>query len=148
LAALAQALLQSLPDSGPIFAYNAPFERGVLARMAERLPALAGGLSGLAGRLVDLLPITRAAYYHRDMKGSWSIKAVLPTIDPALSYEGLGEIAASDAAQMAFMTVRNPQTPLARRKELEEGLKRYCERDTWGMVVLRRFLSGNGCGKG
>jgi hypothetical protein len=136
-------LLNALPDSGPIFAYNAPFERGVLERMADRLPALASAVRGLAERLVDLLPITRTAYYHRDMKGSWSIKDVLPTIDPALSYEGLGEITEGDAAQLAFMTVRDPQTPAARRKELEEGLKRYCERDTWGMVVLRRFLSGD-----
>jgi hypothetical protein len=141
-AALCEALLGALPDSGPIYAYNAPFERGVLERLADRLPALANRLRGLAERLVDLLPITRAAYYHRDMKGSWSIKDVLPTIDPALSYEGLGEIAGGDAAQLAFMRARDPLTPLARRKELEDGLRRYCERDTWGMVVLRRFLSG------
>jgi hypothetical protein len=141
LAALAQALLIALPDSGPIFAYNAPFEHGVLERMADRLPALSSALRGMAERLVDLLPITRAAYYHRDMKGSWSIKDVLPTIDPALSYETLGEITEGDAAQVAFMRLRDPNTPAVRRKELEEGLKRYCERDSWGMVVLRRFLS-------
>lgn len=140
LLTLAQSLLQALPDSGPIFAYNAPFERGVLTSLADRLPALASALRGLAERLVDLLTITRAAYYHRDMKGSWSIKDVLPTIDPALSYEGLGEIAAGDAAQMAFMTARDRSTAPARRKELEAGLKRYCERDSWAMVVLRRFL--------
>jgi hypothetical protein len=140
-AALSQALVAALPDSGPIYAYNAPFERGVLERLAERVPALASTLRELAERLVDLLPITRAAYYHRDMKGSWSIKDVLPTIDPSLSYEDLGEIAAGDAAQLAFMTARDPTLPAARRRELEEGLKRYCERDTWGMVVLRRFLS-------
>jgi hypothetical protein len=76
------------------------------------------------------------------MKGSWSIKAVLPTIDPALSYVGLGEIAEGDAAQLAFMRLRDPRTPAARRRELEQALRKYCERDTWGMVILRRFLSG------
>jgi len=43
--------------------------------------------SGLAFfDLVDLLPVTRAAYYHRDMRGSWSIKSVMPTIDAKLGY--------------------------------------------------------------
>ena len=32
--------------------------------------------------MVDLLPIYRNHYYHRDMRGSWSIKAVLPTVAP------------------------------------------------------------------
>jgi hypothetical protein len=140
-AELSRALLDALPDSGPVYAYNAPFERGVLERLADRLPTLARSVRELAERLVDLLPITRAAYYHRDMKGSWSIKDVLPTIDPSLSYEGLGEISEGDAAQLAFMIARDPQTPAARRKELQEGLLRYCERDTWAMVVLRRLLS-------
>jgi hypothetical protein len=142
LAALAAALLQAVPDSGPIFAYNAVFERGVLERLADRLPALAGDLNGLVERLVDLLPVTRAAYYHRDMLGSWSIKAVLPTIDPALAYERLGEVQEGDGASLAFMKLRDRKTPALRQRELTEALQRYCERDTWGMVVLRRFLSG------
>ena len=28
-------------------------------------------------------PVTKVNYYHPDMLGSWSIKAVLPTIAPA-----------------------------------------------------------------
>jgi hypothetical protein len=142
LAALADAMLNAIPDSGPIFAYNASFEKGVLERMAERLPTRANRLRELAERLVDLLPVTRAAYYHRDMKGSWSIKAVLPTIDAALSYAALGEIAEGDAAQLAFLRLRDLGTSAERRRELEAALKAYCERDTWGMVVLRRFLCG------
>jgi hypothetical protein len=76
------------------------------------------------------------------MKGSWSIKAVLPTIDPGLAYENLGEVAQGDAAQRSFLEIRDGKVAKTRREELEEGLKRYCERDTWGMVALRRFLSG------
>jgi hypothetical protein len=138
---LAQALLSAVPDSGPIFAYSASFERAVLQFVADRVPSLANALRALAERLVDLLAITRAAYYHRDMKGSWSIKAVLPTIDPGLSYSELGEIAEGGAAQLAFLRARDPRTSRERRRELLDGLKVYCERDTWGMVVLRRFLS-------
>lgn len=141
-AALAQALLAALPESGPVFAYNAPFERGVLEWLAERLPLLANDLRAVAARLVDLLPVTRAAYYHRDMKGSWSIKSVLPTIDPALDYAGLGEVQEGGGAQLAFMQLRSGAVSSARRAALTSALLKYCERDTWGLVVLRRFLCG------
>lgn len=85
--ALASALTVALPADGPIFAYNASFEGRVLMRLAELVPAQAAELRGLAERLVDLLPFARAAYYHRDMRGSWSIKSVMPTIAPELGYE-------------------------------------------------------------
>ena len=140
LDALAQALLEAIPEEGPIFAYNASFERGVLERMALRLPARGRALRLLAERLVDLLPLTRAAYYHRDMKGSWSIKAVLPTIAPDLDYRELGEVQEGDGAQWALLAIRSGELPPGRREELRKALLEYCERDTWGLVVLRRFL--------
>ena len=57
-----------------------------------RHPAFAVELHAIADRLVDLLPIARANYYHPAQKGSWSIKAVLPTIAPDLDYAALGEV--------------------------------------------------------
>jgi hypothetical protein len=146
LDALAAALLESLPEAGAVFAYNAPFERGVLERLAERLPRRAHALRDVTLRLVDLLPVTRAAWYHRDMRGSWSIKAVLPTIAPELDYANLREVRAGEGAQLAFMRLREPGQGSGERAALIEALQRYCERDTWGMVVLRRFLCGEAMG--
>ena len=143
--ALARPLMAALPDAGPVFAYNAPFERGVLDGLADRVPSLASGLRDISARLVDLLPITRAAYYHRDMKGSWSIKAVLPTIDPGLDYADLGEVQEGGGAQLAFLQMRAGPVSAARREELIRALLKYCERETWGLVVLRRFLCGGEC---
>lgn len=140
--ALASALLAALPESGPVFAYNKPFERDVLEWLADRLPARANALRDVATRLVDLLPITRAAYYHRDMKGSRSIKAVLPTIDPALDYGDLGDVQEGDGAQLAFLQMRAGTLSAERQAELGRALLQYCERDSWGLVVLRRFLCG------
>jgi hypothetical protein len=138
--AMAQALLQAVPDSGPVFAYHAPFEHGVLDDLAERVPELASGLKEVAGRLIDLLPVTRAAYYHRDMKGSWSIKAVLPTIAPALDYRELEDVQEAGAAQLAFLQLHEGKLPPSRDAALRRALLEYCKRDTWGLVVLRRFL--------
>ena len=74
------------------------------------------------------------------------VKKVLPTIDATLAYEDLGEIGAGDAAQQAVLEWRDPKSFIERRQALVEGLKRYGERDTWAMVVLGRFLSGEGAG--
>jgi hypothetical protein len=91
---------------------------------------------------VDLLPVTRAAYYHRDMKGSWSLKAVLPTIAPHLTYQTLDEVQEAGGAQLAFMLLRMGRLGAARQAVLRTALLRYCERDTLGLMVLRKFLCG------
>jgi hypothetical protein len=141
-AALTHALVDAIPPQGPVFAYNASFEKGVLSRLAELVPAQAAALGGLAERLVDLLPVTRQAYYHRDMRGSWSIKSVVPTIAAELSYESLGEVQEGDGAQLAFLQLRSRQLTPARDNVLRSALLRYCAHDTWVMIVLRRFLWG------
>lgn len=142
LASLAEALLREAPGAGPVFAYNASFEKAVLLRLADRVAAHANGLRELAARLTDLLSVTRAAYYHRDMRGSWSIKSVLPTLAPELGYEKLNDVQEGDGAQRALLELRAGNLGAARRLELEQALLRYCERDTWALVVLRRFLCG------
>jgi hypothetical protein len=138
---LAEALIAAVPASGTVFAYNAGFEKRVLERLAELVPVRSAELNRIVERLFDLLPVTRAAYYHRAMKGSWSIKRVLPTIDPALAYDKLEEVQEGDGAQLAFLEMRDGKTGPVRREILRAALLRYCAQDTWGMVVLRRFLS-------
>ena len=144
--ALARPLIEAIPAEGPVFAYNAPFERSVLTDLAARLPDRAVALKAIARRLVDLMPVARAAYYHRDMQGSWSIKNILPTIDAALAYDTLGEVRDGGGAQMAFLELRRNETRAVRRQLLARDLLEYCKRDTFGLVVLRRFLCGQPIG--
>ncbi len=139
-AALTRALIDAIPSQGPVFAYNASFEKRVLNRLAELVPPHATVLRGLTERLFDLLPVTRQAYYHRDMHGSWSIKAVVPTIAPELTYQSLDEVQEGDGAQLAFLKLRSRQLSRERDSVLRSALLRYCAHDTWVMVVLRRFL--------
>jgi hypothetical protein len=139
---LATELLNALPTSGPVFVYNATLEKGVLELLGQHLPDLTAALRDVIDRLVDLWPITKAAYYHPAMLGSWSLKEVLPTIDPALAYDRLEEIQEGEAAQLAFLTLREGKVSESRRAELLGRLTQYCERDTYGMVVLRKFLCG------
>jgi len=143
---LAVTLIAAVPAEGPVFAYNSGFEGSVLGRLAELVPAHAVVLRAIAERLVDLLPVARAAYYHRDMQGSWSIKSVMPTIDASLGYEHLSEVQEGDGAQAAFLELRGPEIEPERAAALKSALLRYCKHDTWVMVVLRRFLCGEELG--
>jgi hypothetical protein len=141
--ACAEALVSLLGQErvGAIIAYNADVERRCVRGLAEACPDLAPELEVIAGRIVDLLPIARAHYYHRDQRGSWSIKKVLPTVAPELAYDGL-EVGDGDAAQQAWLEAVRPETTEARRADIRTALEVYCERDTEAMVVLLRRLTG------
>lgn len=138
----AEALVAMIPEDATIVAYFASFERGVLRELASQFPDLAERLIAMANRTEDLLPIARACWYHRDQRGSWSIKAVLPTI-AALDYEAL-EVKHGGMAQDAWIEATDPSTDPVRKWALEEGLKAYCQQDTWAMVLLARQFSGQG----
>ena len=138
--ACAERLVAKLDASGPVLTYS-PFERQVIRSHARRFPDLKVDLDALAGRIVDLLPVVRQHYYHPDMRGSFSIKAVLPTVAPHLNYGTLGEVKDGIAAQAAFEESIAADTPEERRREIEESLLEYCALDTLAMVELVRFLS-------
>ena len=70
------------------------------------------------------------------MKGSWSIKKVLPTIAPELDYANLDGVASSGDAPLAYLEATHPETTEARRVELDVALRRYCANDTLAMVRL------------
>lgn len=137
--AFAEALIATLKATGPVLVYNAGFESGRLRELAESFPDLSPAIEAIRNRIVDLLPLARKHYYHRDMRGSWSLKAVLPTIAPELAYDGL-EVADGGMAQEAYLEIIAPETTPARAQELREALLVYCERDTWAMVRLTQFF--------
>lgn len=139
--ACAEALLALIPDQGAIIAYNAPFERGCIAELAATFPDLAEGLNRLNDRLVDLLPVTRNHWYHRDQRGSWSIKAVLPTVAPHMNYASL-DVKDGMQAQQVYLEAIHPDCSQERRQAIDAGLRLYCGRDTEAMIVLARHLIG------
>jgi len=139
--ALAEALVRTLEDVGPVLMYTS-YERGVIEGLAAMFPDLATPLQAIVGRLVDLHPVTRANYYHPDMLGSWSIKAVLPTIAPDMDYAALEGIREGTEASAAYLEAIHPRTQPERRDELRRNLLRYCRHDTEAMVRLVHFFAG------
>jgi hypothetical protein len=136
---LTQRLLAAVGQEGPIITYS-DYERQCLRTLAQLVPMLADRLHALEPRLLDLLPLLRSDYYHPAMRGSWSIKAVLPTVVPELRYDRLGEVREGAAAQRAYLEAIHPSTTPLRRHDIEQALRRYCRFDTEAMVRLVKAL--------
>jgi hypothetical protein len=134
--AFAQALIAECTGTSPVFVYNAGFENGRIKELAERLPALREALLAISTRIVDLLPIARAHYYHPAQHGSWSIKYVLPAVAPDLSYDKLDGVKDGGMAMTAYFEATSATTSPARREEIRRQLLDYCKLDTYAMVRL------------
>ena len=137
---LAENLIEALGASGPVFMYTT-YEKQVIEGLIARFPDLAAPLGRIVERLVDLCRIVEKYYYHPDMLGSWSLKAVSPTVAPELDYSLLAGIAEGMAAADGYVEAISPATTPARKAELEEQLLRYCRLDTEAMVKIVEFLS-------
>ena len=137
----AEALIAALGQTGPIYMYTG-YERGVINGFIELFPDLAAALTAITERLYDLHPVTRQNYYHPDMRGSWSLKKVLPTVAPDLSYAGLEIVTVGTDAEVAFLEMIDMATEAERAEELRGALLRYCKLDTEAMVRLAHYLEG------
>ena len=137
-----QALLRACGEQGPIFVYKASFEISRMRELAERFPHSADALQALIDRVVDLLPIAQEHYYHPDQRGSWSLKAVLPTITPKLNYSRLTGVQDGNMATLAYLDAIDPKTTRAREWEIRTQLLAYCKLDTKALIKLWKFFSG------
>jgi hypothetical protein len=136
---LAESLADTLEDAGTIVVYSG-FEERIIRSLAEDFPAMAPRLVPLADdRIVDLLELIRAHYYHPDFRGSFSIKDVLPALVPGFGYRDL-VIREGAQAGAAFLEMIDPATPGSRSAELHDALQAYCRRDTEAMVRLYQAL--------
>jgi hypothetical protein len=81
-----------------------------------------------------MIPFQKKHYYTKDMRGSFSIKKVLPALLPNLTYEGMAISGGGDA-----MNIYATLHLLEDKKEVEQirkDLLEYCKLDTFAMVKL------------
>ena len=115
--------------------YNQTFEKGVLRDLGNLFPDLDEKINRRLENVRDLMvPFRRRDVYRWQMRGSYSIKDVLPAMVPDLSYEGL-EIADGIAAMQAYcdMCEMSPSEELDR---LRASMLDYCRLDTLAMVKI------------
>jgi len=138
----ARALVDACGTHGPVFVYNAAFEKTRIRELADRYPDLSEKLLAINNRVVDLLPIARERYYHPSQQGSWSIKKVLPAVVPELRYDDLEGVQDGGMAMDAFLEGIHPDTSASRKAQIEQQLLAYCRLDTYAMVRLWQVFAG------
>jgi hypothetical protein len=86
-----------------------------------------------------MIPFQQKLYYTPEMRGSYSIKYVLPALVPELSYDDL-PIKEGGTASNTFLSMVNGLFK-GDVKETRKQLLEYCKLDTFAMVkILEKLL--------
>jgi hypothetical protein len=136
-----EGLLNDTKGKGDIVVYNKSFEITRLKEIARDFPQYQDEIEKLVLRIKDLMiPFQRKYYYAPEMKGSYSIKAVLPALVPELSYDEL-EINEGGLASITFESLQE-ETDMMIIAERREQLLEYCKLDTLAMVkILEKLIT-------
>jgi len=131
--------LENTKDAACILVYNRTFESSVLAKLGNDFPELKPEIEKCLAVMIDLMePFQKRYYYHPAMKGSHSIKSVLPALFPDFNHNNL---AISDGAMaMSAFEQLQTETDIFKIAELRENLLEYCKLDTLAMVKIFEFI--------
>jgi len=133
-------LLADIGTEGDVIVFNKTFEKGRLQEIKALCPQYSSEIDSIINRIVDLMsPFRSHHYYTYDMKGSYSIKKVLPALVPDLSYDGM-DIADGGAASSSFMSLYD-ETDSKTKNKIREDLLKYCGMDSMAMVEILRILT-------
>lgn len=138
---IAERLVVDIPYDVVTVAYNMKFEKMVLRQLANLFEDLSDHLMNIHDNMKDLMiPFQKKWIYKNDMRGSYSIKYVLPALFPEseeLSYKKL-EIQNGTMAMDIYATLhlKEPDEVDTIRRALLE----YCKLDTLAMVRIWEYL--------
>ncbi|GHV08249.1 hypothetical protein AGMMS50229_16360 [Campylobacterota bacterium] len=138
---LAKSLVENIPQERMVIAYNMSFEKSRIKELAEQFPEFHAHLMAICENVVDLMtPFKNKAYYNPTMHGSYSIKAVLPAIDPDMqkAYDNLDGVHNGGDAMEAYANLQYMTAEEAARTR--QSLLKYCELDTLAMVKIVQKL--------
>ena len=138
---LAKSLVRDIPKDVTVLAYNMGFEKGVIRKLANEFSEFTYDLMAIHDNIKDLMiPFQNKDYYHPKMKGSYSIKYILPALVPEFesAYHDLHLVHNGGEAMEAFanMTKMSQEEQKAYRDSLIE----YCKLDTLAMVNILEKL--------
>ncbi|MFH0812002.1 MAG: hypothetical protein V2A69_04080 [Pseudomonadota bacterium] len=87
-----------------------------------------------------MAPFQRKDYYRWQMRGSYSLKEVLPALVPELTYEKM-EISDGQMASSAYLRIWELEDK-AEVEKIRQALLKYCKLDTLGMVrILEKLIT-------
>ena len=133
---ISKSLTQDIPNNVTVLAYNMGFEKGVLRKLANLFGEYTYDLMCIHDNCHDLMiPFQRKDYYTPTMKGSYSIKYILPALVPEMekAYEELNLIHNGGEAMQAFVNLSKIDD-INKKEEYRKALLVYCKLDTLAMV--------------
>jgi predicted RecB family nuclease len=137
-----EQLIKHTSRPGDILTYYSTFERSVLNNLKRDLPEYTNDIDYILYRIKDLItPFENKLYYHPLMKGSYSIKNVLPALVSDLNYNTLN-IGSGSIAMAAFEHLQT-EVDIFKIAETRDALKAYCEMDTLAMVKILEVLENS-----
>lgn len=134
------ALLEKCGAEGSVLVYNQAFESRINRELGEYSPECKAALNAITNRMVDLLiPFRSRLLYHPEMKGSASLKAVLPVLVPDLSY---ADLAISDGgnASNQYLSLAKGMVDEKAKETILNDLRAYCYQDTLAEVRLLEVI--------
>ena len=135
------SLREHVSPFGSVIAWNKAFECQVNDAIGRRRSAAREYIIELNDRFYDLMEIFSKQYFvHRDLRGSVSIKKVLPVLTPELSYSNLG-IQDGAVASLTWGRIILGQMDDQECAQLRANLRDYCALDSYGMYAIWRALT-------
>ena len=137
---LAESLLNDLPETGTVVAYNAFGAEAIrLHELGNQFPDLKERLEQVVSRLADMqMPFVNGLVYDTRMKGSWSLKSIMAIMDDP-GYAALDIQKGMDAVYQWRLLDREET---AKVEEIRDELIAYCSMDTYAMVIVYQWLMG------
>ena len=134
-----ERLLGDIKEGGDVLVYNRTFEVTRLNELIQDFPEYENAIREVINRIKDLMiPFQRKYYYKPEMRGSYSIKAVLPALVPDLNYDGLA-ISDGGTAMNVYEQLQY-ETDQDKIRETRRNLLEYCKMDTLAMVRVFEVL--------
>ncbi|HJO57808.1 MAG TPA: DUF2779 domain-containing protein, partial [Nitrospinaceae bacterium] len=122
-----------------VLAYNKSFEKRVVRDLAQQFPGYSDHLMDIHNNMLDLMvPFQKKHYYKKEMKGSYSIKNVLPALTLGSPYSKMN-ISDGMKASISYKSLPSLKN-LTKKEKIKRDLKTYCRQDTQAMVDVLECL--------
>ena len=130
-----ETLLSNIPSGACVLAFNASYEKMILEALMEWYPEYRIEVEALVKNVIDLAePFRKRFLYRWQMRGSSSLKDILPAMVPEMSYANL-EIHDGAMASQGYHKMNQIKDP----EELEKvrtALREYCRLDSLSLVKI------------
>ncbi|HET8575060.1 MAG TPA: DUF2779 domain-containing protein [Candidatus Paceibacterota bacterium] len=136
---LLRVMKKHIGPVGSVLVWYEAFEKTRNKELAELHPEYRDFLEDVNARVFDLMTVFKKNYLHPDFHGSTSIKKVLPVIAPEFSYKDL-DVQNGTMAMSEWEKLMQGSSEADEKEAMRKNLLKYCERDTYAMVLIYQFL--------